>query len=539
MPSTAHHKIWPSKPGGPKIFGPLGLAAILGLFLLAATAQRDTVFVDGKIDFVDADCYSRMSRAAQVFAHPFRSIRHHDFENFPAGVDTHTTAPLDWLIALLAVALSPFSPQALDLAGAWISPLLGLATLLLLWLWATRERLPFRGAMVLLVAVSPVAAQAFRLGRPDHQSLLMLFLAAGLAAEWTLWTRPSRRTAIAWGATWGCALWTSLYEPLVLFGFLLALRAAHYATHPGSARAPSLSAPRSAGWITFAVVTLTALAFDGWRVSRPSPEVTEYFANWSKGIAELAHLSPLSMQFPGWLGWLAPVLPALLVWRFVAVRDARILAILTLLLATSALTCWQIRWGCYLALVAAIALPFALAAIPSRALAWTAFFFSLLPVASQWDALTNPDASARAALQEQRADYAQLREIAAALVSNERTGILAPWWLSPPLAYWSGQPCVAGSSHESLPGTVDAARFYLATDDTAARDILRRRGVRYVLAYEPARVLGNSAQLLGEPIEPNALGGLLYRDNGQIVPGLTRVAAWPWYKIYEVKRDGL
>ena len=32
------------------------------------------------------------------------------------------------------------------------------------------------------------------------------------------------------------------------------------------------------------------------------------------------------------------------------------------------------------------------------------------------------------------------------------TTILAPWWLSPPLAYWSGQPAVAGSSHEALPG---------------------------------------------------------------------------------------
>ncbi|MDD5199658.1 MAG: hypothetical protein PHC88_07615 [Terrimicrobiaceae bacterium] len=524
MPKPSNHKMCRLKSLGRW----LALAGWMALFAAASTAQRDEVFVDGQIYFVDADCYARMSRVEQAMAHPFRAIRHHDFENFPPGTETHATAPLDCLIALLAVAFAPFSPQALDLAGAWISPLLGLATLLVLWTWSTRQRLPFRHAMLALVAVSPIVVQAFRLGRPDHQSLLLLLLAAGLAAEWNLWHRADRRNAIAWGAAWGLALWTSLYEPLVLFALLLVLRFALL-------RRQAIAREWGIGWAVAGFAFGLGVLFDGWRVAAPSPEVAAYFSNWSRSIGELAHLAPLSPQFVGWLGWLAPALPALLAWRFAKIRDPRALAMCALLLATYALTCWQIRWGCYLVLIAAMALPWALAAIPSRVLAATLFVLSLLPIAGQWDALLFPDDSIRAARAEQRADYQQLRAAALALVSGERTGILAPWWLSPALAYWSGQPCVAGSSHESLPGIVDTARFYLTADDTPAREILDRRNVAYVVAYEPERVLGTSATLLGEPAGRAALGETLY-DSPALAPAwLTPVFANTYFKIYEVR----
>jgi asparagine N-glycosylation enzyme membrane subunit Stt3 len=514
-----------------KVFGRwLILAGLLALMLATTTARHDEVFVGGQVYFVDADCYSRMSRVAQVMAHPLTSIRHQDFENYPHGIETHATAPLDWLIALLAKTLSPFAPNAIDLAGAWISPLLGLATLLLLWAWSARARLPCRPAMLLLVAVSPIIVQAFRLGRPDHQSLLLLLLAAGLAAEWNLWLRPSRRNAIVWGVAWGLALWTSLYEPLILFAALLISRLALL-------RGKAFSREWGIAWIGVSLVFGIGLVFDGWRVSAPAPEVAAYFQNWSQSIGELAHLSPVSSEFVGWLTWLAPALPILLGWRYAQTREPRLLAILVLLLATYGLTCWQIRWGCYLALVAAMALPFALAAIPSRAFAWIAFAFALLPIAKAWDTALYPDEPTRAAREEQKEDYAQLRQVALARRSTERTGILAPWWLSPPLAYWSDQPTVAGSSHESLPGTVDTARFYLATDEAVAREIVQRRNIRYVVAYEPDRVVRTSVALLGERPTRSTLAEWLYR--GQSFPWLTLVYSTPWYKIYEVKRDGL
>jgi hypothetical protein len=504
-----------------------GLLILAGLMLATTTAHRDYVFVQGGVYFIDADCYSRMSRVSQVMQHPLQSITRHDFENFPQGIDTHTTAPMDWTIALLAIAFSPFSKQALDLAGAWISPLLGLATLVALWAWSTRERLPYRHAMLLLVAVSPILVQAFKLGRPDHQSLLLLLMSIGLAAEWKLWKSPTRRIAIAWGAVWGLALWTSLYEPLIVFGLLLVLRAALL-------RHKILTREWLAGWIAFAGVFGFGILVDGWRVSRPSPEVAQYFASWSKSIGELAHLSPVSAQYFGWLGWLAPALPFLLAWRFWKTREPILLTLLVLALATYGLTCWQIRWGCYLALVVAMALPFALAAIPSRAAAWTLFALSLIPLTRSWDALLYPEAPIAAARDEQRLDYVRLHEAASALISNDRTAVLAPWWLSPPLAYWSGQPCVAGSSHESLPGTVDTARFYLSTDPDKAREILKRRNVSYVVAYEPSRVLSTSSSLLGEPAARNSLAATIYNSPVLAPRWLTPVYSNPFFRIYAV-----
>lgn len=500
---------------------------LAGLMLATTTYRRDDTFVNGSVYFVDADCYARMTRVEQVVQHPFHSIRSHDFENFPQGIQTHTTAPLDWLIALLAAVFVPFAAHALDMAGAWISPLLGLATLITLWVWSTRLRLPFRHAMLFLLAVSPILTQAFRLGRPDHQSLLLFLIAGGLAAEWTLWSRPGRLAAVAWGVSWGIALWISLYEPLIIFILLLPLRI-------GFLRKAAFSRTWGLAWGVALGIFGLSIAFDGWRADMPSPEIREYFANWSRTIGELGHLPPLSPQFAGWLTWLAPALPFLLIWRYVQTRDSRILAILALLIATYALTCWQIRWGCYLALVTAMTLPFALPAIPSRIAASTLFVICLYPVAQQWDAMLHPDETAQAARADQTLDNIRLHDVARALISSDRTGILAPWWLSPAIAYWSGQPCVAGSSHESLPGIVDTARFYMSTDPDQARQILAARRVSYVIAYEPDRILQTSSALLGQPIPTRSMAETLYLAPQSAPPFLSLVYSNPYFRVYAV-----
>ncbi len=81
----------------------------------------------GGVDFVDADCYSRMTRVREVCAHPGEVIRRHAFENYPFGTRPHTTIPFDYAVYALRTVLRPFcgGERALDLAGAWISPLLG------------------------------------------------------------------------------------------------------------------------------------------------------------------------------------------------------------------------------------------------------------------------------------------------------------------------------------------------------------------------------------------------------------------------------
>ncbi len=502
------------------------LLGLLGLMLLTTTARHDDVFLDGRIYFVDADCYSRMTRVAHLLAAPWQSIRHHDFENFPAGVATHTTIPMDAAIALLATVLRPFSPQSLDLAGAWISPLLGLATLLALWLWSTRERLRGRHAMLFLLAVSPILVQAFRLGRPDHQSLLLLLLAVGLAAEWNLWRGAGRRTALVWGAAWGLALWTSLYEPLVLFALLLPLRFA-------ALRRAAATKTWGLAWVAALVVFGAGVAFDGWRVSAPAPEVAAFFPAWSRQIGELASLPPWSAQFPAWLGWFGVLTPALLafaLFRRATPQRPLILGTLVLVLATFALTCWQIRWGCYLALAVAMAVPFAWNVLPGRLLPAGLFVVGLWPVAAAWDTLLDPGGEAQQLRLERRAELPQLRAIAAEV----RGPFLAPWWLSPPVAYWSGQPGVTGSSHESLPGIVDAARFYLATDWADAQSLLTRRGVRFVLADDPGRVLGTAAQLVGGQPSPQMVGAVLSATPASVPPWLRPAAGTPFFRLYEV-----
>ncbi len=110
-----------------------------------------------------------------------------------------------------------------------------------------------------------------------------------------------------------------------------------------------------------------------------------------------------------------------------------------------------------------------------------------------------------------RIEAVQWRAAAASLAGGPRAPIMAPWWLAPATAYWSGQPVVAGSSHESLPGIVASARFYLSVAPPPAREILQSRGVRWVLAGDGERVAENSATILGVAGSAEALGRTLDR----------------------------
>ena len=53
---------------------------------------------NGRVFFVDADCYARMTRVLEVCARPGQALYSHDFENYPFGTRPHTTALFDYLI---------------------------------------------------------------------------------------------------------------------------------------------------------------------------------------------------------------------------------------------------------------------------------------------------------------------------------------------------------------------------------------------------------------------------------------------------------
>jgi len=265
-------------------------------------------------------------------------------------------------------------------------------------------------------------------------------------------------------------------------------------------------------------------------VSRP------LFRNWSRTVGELASVPLLNRVWFTWLGWLAAITPVLLVLSWLRKNKSRDLplTIIASLLACFCLTMLQARWAYFLALTFAISLPILLDVFRARVLSWIIFAVSLWPVLADWDRQLWPDDRLAGQQLERRHEAVELRELSAALMSGERQPFLAPWWLSPAIAYWSGQPGVAGSSHESLSGIADSARFFLASDPTVASRILRQHQVRWVVAYDAQRVATNAAMILGEPVPNDSLATVLNQRSSQ-APSFLRLSAQNGTaKIFEV-----
>jgi hypothetical protein len=502
----------------------VGSLALALLFLLAVTWNHAQVFVPRSdrsllVVYADGDCHNRMQRAAAVAENPGAIVRAHDFENFPQGTIPHTTAPMDHLIAVLGAVTHP-----LDVAGAWISPLLGLATVLFLFFWSRALDLRPRWPLLLLFAVSPALTHAFALGRPDHQSLLVALTTVALASNFAF--VRTARSAWAWtsAAAWGLALWVSWFEPLVL------LAAQELARGIALCRRAWPGAWRKALLLT-AGLALTTWALEGFRNPWPDPAVREFFPRWAALLGELQGAPPQSMFT--WTGWLLVPAPFLLGWNFYKSRDPLPLIVLLLLVLITALTGWQARWNPWQAAAFCLALPWILSPQRKNGLIWAIFLLSLWPVARAWDARLFPSAAERAMGQEKQLEAILLEQTAGFLATQPRGGVLAPWWISPALARQSGQPMVGGTSHQSLPGSVDTARFFLSDDDTVALAQLRLREVKYVVTDDAERVTATSALLLGVPAPPRPLITRLAR--GRDVPAfLHPVFANQFFRVYKV-----
>ena len=570
------------------------IAILSALILATRCANYQEVFVGGNIYFTDGDCYARMIRVHMCSEHPGLIVRHHDFENFPTGTTPHTTAPFDYLILALSILLKPLTAHAIDLAGAFISPLLALIGGWFLWWWSRWMKFRYRWAMLILYAISPIIVHGTDLGRPDHQSLSILLVTIAICAEWILYqdgtraievnSRKLSEWAIVSGIAWGFALWVSAYEPLVLLLLILACGAVADRPHPNllpageGTRLPTgsnivrsdrnavtgeedhlssllplgeelkmraregawegvrvranhvLGKHRRIGWSLFGAIIAIALLIERRVPSLPIFHASEIFKNWAGTIGELAHVSPANPIWLRWAGYLILLAPFLLwlgaitrlrpatAWQASKSKSQRNMPafIVLLLVATYGLTIWQARWAYFFVLIFALALPSLLEPIKSRAAVWVAFALSILPILHDWDERIWPNDAEAARRIEQRNDSVQLRDLAVSLKSSEARPFLAPWWLSPSIAYWSGQPGVGGSSHESLNGNADAARFFLAEDWRKAREILENRNVAWVFAYDAERVAQNSSALLGLPVPGHALCFVLDRTPTQV-----------------------
>jgi hypothetical protein len=196
------------------------------------------------------------------------------------------------------------------------------------------------------------------------------------------------------------------------------------------------------------------------------------------------------------------------------------------------LTIWQARWAYFFVLIFALALPAVLAPIKSAAAGWIAFVLAILPILGDWDERLWPSETRLAARVERRNESAQLHELALDLRSPDVHPFLAPWWLSPSIAYWSGQPGVAGSSHESLNGIEDSARFFLSEDLQKAREILQNDQVMWVFAYDSDRLVQNSAAILNQELPLHPLCRVLDRTPGQAPRFLIFSAQTAAFKLY-------
>lgn len=485
-----------------------------GLFLLFSGVflrfhNLTTVLVGGHLYFVDADCYSRLSRVRMVLADPWSPVRHQYFENWPAGVQSHATAPLDYLIAGLerlvhwgwprGGRLGVLSESSLDVAGAVVSPLLGLATGVFIWFWAYRFRFrngsrPFWWwAAPLLFAVSPPLVHASVFGRPDHQSFLMFLLAVGLAAEQRLLQRPAAVWGWVGGLGFGLAVWVSLYEPLVLLGFVLLAGALFWRT--------SWTSRARLHWaLAFAIPVCAGIWIDELKIVIPRVPSRELLGRWAGTIGELVRIDDLTV-LSSWGSYLWACAPFGL-WLAARRRVEGAAGWLLLLGLGTVLCVWQVRWAPYWSLLLAFSLPAGLSSAGVSPAALLAVLVSFVPVGGEWWDRFSPDVQTRMQQHLDRSEWINARRAAERMRSDGVEPFLAVWWLSPALAYWSEQPAVAGSGHEGIEGIVDSARFFLSTDPVLAREILRARGVRTVVASDSARAVENAARILGTtPLE--------------------------------------
>ncbi|MDP9254491.1 MAG: hypothetical protein M3O66_06085 [Verrucomicrobiota bacterium] len=505
----------------------LEIALLSAIILATRCANYHDVFVRGDVYFTDADCYSRMTRVRMCLEHPGLIIRHHSFENFPVGTTPHTTAPFDYLIVAIAGALKPLTPHAIDLAGAIVSPVLGLMAGWFLWWWARRSAIRYRGALLLLFAASPILVHGTQLGRPDHQSLLIFLLLIAICSEWTLQTVPSQRWAALNGLAWALALWVSLYEPVLLFSIVII-------SHAICARQNFTARHRRFGWallgLTVAVGFLIERRVPVWSIPGADP----LFENWARTIGELNHVRISDEVWLRWCGLLLIPAPALL-WIAFRKRFTLPFFLVVLLVATFVLTIWQARWAYFFVGIFAVTLPALLAVIENRVIAWIAISFSMWPLLRDWDEKLWPNESQIALRLERRLEAVAWRDAAKPLTAETEMSFLAPWWWSPAVAYWSGQPGVAGSSHEAFFGIADSARFFLAWDPETAHRILVTHRVSWVLVYDADRLTSNSAVVLGLSPPAHPLCLILDRTPAQAPPFLKPALQNSSCKVFRVE----
>jgi hypothetical protein len=429
-----------------------------------------------------------MARVQRILRGEGLIQNHFAVENWPEGLVPSTTAPFDYCILLLYAPLKLFKAHPLDWAGALISPFLWVALAVFWLLFRSREFTRAGRALFLFgSAVLPGFVWATACGRPRHQSLILILMTLALVAEYERWhfaAVPRKAWSLFAGIVWGLACWTSLFEPLVavvvLALFNLTVR-----------RRESLVFATSFGW-----VMLVALILEGVHLYVPPPEYRVALKNWLETIGEVRPLDFATFMQQMTLGIVLAPFAAWPLWsRENANRTDRFVIILTALFLV--FTAYQRRWIYYASLGELLLLVRFFQMAPRH---WTRLLMLLVFCSGLFDANRHMLADSKRAAPNQPS--LELLQVSKAI--DTPGGILAPWWLSPGLLYFSGHPIVTGSSHCGISGIVAGAQFYTATSWTDAERILQTRKVRWIVVSDDPNfeypLLNISRRILGLPV---------------------------------------
>ena len=209
------------------------LAAIL-LALVVPVYVFSNSYTPGADWFLDTDTYMRMVRVREWVSSISNDAGYNSWygnisasSNWPYGQTLHWTRPLDIILVVGGILLSPVTgmERGLYYFALAISPLLAVLSILVMFR-ASKSFLDIRGqlSMAILLMIAPITRGYFYVARPDHHSLL-IFLFIIVYAQLIIMfcedrhgDNAEKKYPIIAGAVSAIAVWTSV-EALVTAAF--------------------------------------------------------------------------------------------------------------------------------------------------------------------------------------------------------------------------------------------------------------------------------------------------------------------------------
>lgn len=489
------------------------LGMTLGVGLWLRWIYPNPFLVEGSPIMVDSDCYTRLHRVALILQGKGWFWSFHDFENYPFGIIPHTTFPLDGLLVLLSWAMKPFTTIPLDWAGIFISPLLFGVLMISLFFLRFRFSLDRYSWAILGIglAVMPGFVWATPFGRPDHQSLLMVLIFGALLLEPLRWGVEGQRFSYVLGGIWALAIWTSFYEPLVVLAFLVGINLLFRKRE----QLPFLG--------SCVVVVVISQVIDGFRFKNWTYLGEKNLTQWFHSIGETRSLSV--QEFFLIFTIVIIFIPLLVYFYRSRIEDRKWLLVLSFMsLALVVMTVFQKRW-LYFSPIPLVLLFSLIWKVMDRPLRWGLGLILLIHIYVSTMYLKSSSSA--------ETPFAGEIQVLSKSIQGKGS-IVAPWWISPSLLYYSGLPIVASSSHQSIEGTVEVSRFYMGTSWSEAEAFFQRRGVQWIVAYREDYVLENAAEVLGEKVNPSRLTWAHRLWATEMLPSALKLrSVTPQFRLYE------